>query len=104
MAHPLNWAIEMAMRQADRNGEFQNLPGAGKPLENLHGPKDAVINRILKENGAKPAPVLLMQEIAREQATLKSLEDAAERKAQMKKISDLQMKLAIEIEAYTKYS
>ncbi|WP_165069163.1 DnaJ family domain-containing protein [Marisediminicola senii] len=32
--------VEMAIRQAIRAGEFDNLPGAGKPLENLQRPHD----------------------------------------------------------------
>ncbi len=103
MTHPLNPAIEMALQQADRNDEFKDLPGAGKPLKHLHQSKDAVLSHLMKEHQAKPQAVVLKQQISEETAKLKTLTDAAERKAQMKVLSDLQLKLALEVEALTKY-
>lgn len=103
MTHPLNPAIEMALQQADRNDEFKGLPGAGKPLKHLHHPKDAVLSHLMKEHQAKPQAVVLKQQISEEMAKLKTLTDAAERRAQMKILSDLQLKLALEVEALTKY-
>ena len=103
MAHPLNPAIEMALQQANRNDEFKDLPGAGKPLTHLHQPKDAVLSHLMKEHQAKPKAVLLKQQISDGMTKLKTLTDETERKAQMRVLSDLQLKLALEIEAFNKY-
>ena len=37
-----NWQswIDLQIAGAQRNGEFDNLAGAGKPLQNLDGPRD----------------------------------------------------------------
>ena len=103
MAHPLNPAIEMALQQAQETDAFKDLPGAGKPLTHLHQPKDAVLSHLMKEQHAKPQAVVLKQQISEEATKLKTLTDDAERKAQMKILSELQLKLALEMEALTKY-
>lgn len=103
MSHPLNAAIEMALNAAERADEFKNLPGAGKPLEFLAPPKDAVIDRLMKENQAKPLAVVLKNKIAELQKALKTAPDDPARKALMKEIADQQLRLDIELEALRKY-
>ncbi len=103
MSHPLNPAIEMAIKAAERSDEFENLPGAGKPLEFLSRPKDAVIDRIMKENQAVPVAVMLKCKLADLRAALKVETDAAARKGLMKQIADQQLRLDLEIEAMGKY-
>jgi len=39
-AQTMSAIVETAIQQAIRRGEFDNLPGAGKPLENLGNPND----------------------------------------------------------------
>lgn len=104
MTHPLNSLIDQIMARAERNGDLDNLPGAGKPLQKLHQPKDAVIDKLLKENRAKPAAVVLKQKISASRDRLSRLTGEDERKAEMKVLSDLQMRLAIEMEALRKFS
>ncbi|SNS98103.1 DnaJ family domain-containing protein [Antarctobacter heliothermus] len=103
MSHPLNAAIEMAMNAAERADEFKNLPGAGKPLGFLATPKDAVIDRLMKENQAKPLAVLLKNKIAELQKALKSAPNEDARRAVMKEIADQQLRLDLELEALRKY-
>jgi hypothetical protein len=103
MSHPLNPAIEMAIKAADRSGEFKDLPGAGKPLEFLSKPKDAVIDRLLKENQAKPLAVLLKNKITELRQALKAETDDAARKALMKETADQQLRFDLELEALRKY-
>ncbi|QDY71453.1 DnaJ family domain-containing protein [Qingshengfaniella alkalisoli] len=50
MSHPLNSVIDEAMRKAEAEGAFDNLPGAGQPLRNLHDPKDALLDRAMTES------------------------------------------------------
>lgn len=104
MSHPLNAAIEMAMKAADKSDESKDLPGAGKPLAFLSRPKDAVIDRLMKENQAKPLAVLLKNKITELRHALKAETDEAARKTLMKEIADQQLRLDLELEALRKYS
>ncbi|MFX0544773.1 DnaJ family domain-containing protein [Roseovarius sp. S1116L3] len=103
MSHPLNSAIEMAIKAADRSDEFKNLPGAGKPLEFLSNPKDAVIDRLMNENQAKPLAVHLKSKVTELRQALRSETDEAVRKSLMKEIADQQLRLDLELEALRKY-
>ncbi len=103
MTHPLNPAIEMAIKAAERAEEFKDLPGAGKPLEFLSRPKDAVIDRIMKENQAVPVAVLLKRGLEELRTALKAETDATARKVLMQQIADKQLRLDLEIEAMGKY-
>ena len=103
MSHPMNPAIEMAIAAADRSGEFENLPGAGKPLKFLTEPTDAVVDRLMKENRAKPLAVELKSRIAKLRESLKAETDEAARRLLMKEIADQQLRLDLEVEAMRKY-
>lgn len=103
MGHPLSSAIEMAMKAAEKSGEFKNLPGAGKPLEFLSKPKDAVIDRLMKESQAKPLAVQLKSNISALYQSLKYETDEATRKSLMKEIADQQLRLDLELEAFRRY-
>ncbi|MCI2393141.1 DnaJ family domain-containing protein [Aliiroseovarius sediminis] len=103
MSHPLNSAIEMAIKAADRSDEFQNLPGAGKSLEFLSNPKDAVIDRLMKENRVKPLAVHLKNKVTKLRQALQAETDEAVRKSLMKEIADQQLRLDLELEALRKY-
>lgn len=103
MPHPLNSAIEMAIQAADRSDEFKNLSGAGKPLAFLSNPKDAVIDRLMKENQTKPLAVQLKIRVTELRQALKAETDEAARKSLMKEIADQQLRLDLELEAMRKY-
>lgn len=103
MSHPLSSIIDRALRRAEQEGAFEGLAGAGKPIPDLAEPKDAVLGRMLKEAHALPPAVLLQRQIAESWKRLKGITGEAERKAEMRKLADLQTRLAIEQEAYRKY-
>lgn len=103
MSHPMNPAIEMAMKAAEDADEFKDLPGAGRPLEFLSNPRDAVIDRLLKENQAKPLAVQLKNKIAKLRETLRTEHDVGARKLLMKEIADQQLRLDLELEAMRKF-
>ncbi len=72
MSHPFNetW-IDKQIREAQECGEFDNLPGAGKPLTNLGDPNDPdwwIRDFVRRENldmtGALPGPLALRKEAA----------------------------------------
>jgi hypothetical protein len=72
MSHPHreSW-VDRQIREAQERGEFDNLPGAGKPLGDLGDPNDSdwwVRNYIKREkldiSGALPTPLALRKEAA----------------------------------------
>lgn len=63
--------VDRAIREAMERGEFDNLPGAGKPLENLGDPNDALWwvrglaeREQLDFTGALPPAIALRKEAA----------------------------------------
>ncbi|SHJ20783.1 protein of unknown function [Shimia gijangensis] len=104
MTHPFNSIIDMFLSRAEKNGDFSDLPGMGKPLANVNVPKDAVVTRLMTEAKIKPPAVALKQQIIVAQARLKGVSDPEERKAEMRLLSDLQMRLSMELEAYRRYA
>jgi hypothetical protein len=103
MDHPLSGLIDQIDQNAERRGDFDNLPGAGKPLPHLDDPQNAVLNRMMKEADAKSPVVVLRRQIIASQDRLKALTDEVARKAEMLVLSELHTKLAIEMEAFRKY-
>jgi hypothetical protein len=103
MHHPLSGLIDQIVQNAEKRGEFADLPGAGKPLTGLDEPQNAVLSRIMREADAKSPVVILRQQILASQERLKSLTDEADRKDEMLVLSELHTKLAIEMEAFRKY-
>ncbi len=103
MHHPLSSLIDQIVQNAERRGDFDDLPGAGKPLPHLDDPQNAVLNRMMKEADAKSPVMVLRQQILASHARLKELTDETERKAEMRHQAELQTKLAIEMEAFRKY-
>ena len=75
MHHPLSSLIDQIVQNAERRGDFDNLPGAGKPLVHPENPTDAVLHRIMAEADAKSPVVILRQQILSAQAHLKTLTD-----------------------------
>lgn len=103
MDHPLETLIDRIVANSARRGELDNLPGAGKPLTDAHLGKDAVLNRLMTENQAKPQAVVLNEQIHKSRARLQILTAPDERKAEMKVLADLRMRYALELEATRKY-
>lgn len=103
MAHPLDSLIDQIVQKAERDGHFKDLPGAGKPLEKVENPQDAVLARIMKEADATAPVVVLRKQILLAQERLANITDDTERHAQMLYISELQTKLGIEMDAFRKY-
>ncbi len=103
MDHPLIDLIGQAIAKAEKEGAFDNLPGAGKPIPDLHAPGDAVLDRLMRESGAKPQAVTLQARIAESRARLAKLTGEDARKEEMRVLADLEMRLSIEMEAMRRY-
>ncbi|MCO6383602.1 DUF1992 domain-containing protein [Oceanicola sp. 502str15] len=87
MDHPLIDLITAKIRAAEAEGQFDNLPGAGKPLPRCDDPENAVMHRILKENGAVPEFVTLSRELARLREELRDTGDRTRRAEIIKDMS-----------------
>ncbi len=103
MSHPLQSLIDQIVQNAEKRGDFDDLPGAGKPLAHLDDPQNAVLNRMMQEAEAKSPVVVLRRQIIAAQEKLKALTDPTDRKAEQLRLSELHTKLAIEMEAFRKY-
>lgn len=89
--------IEARIRKAQENGEFDNLPGAGKPLvlEDDQGvPEDLRLAfKILKNADCLPPEIELKREIHRTEELLAGMTETAERYRLLKKLNFLILKL-----------
>ncbi|MGP6087127.1 J-domain-containing protein [Antarctobacter jejuensis] len=88
MDHPLIDLINSRIQAAERDGAFDNLEGAGRPLPRCDDPENAVMSRILRDNGAVPEAVALTNELAR---LRQELRDTADRSARVGLIRDIAM-------------
>lgn len=88
---------EEQIRAAMERGEFENIPGKGKPLvleDDRHIPQDLrLAHKILKNSDCLPPEVELRKEIRTTEALLAGIEDTQEKYKQIKKLNFLIMKL-----------
>jgi hypothetical protein len=93
----LDKIAEEKIRKAIENGEFDNLPGKGKPLDledDSHLPQDIRLSyKILKNAGCLPPELELRKEIVTMEELLAGMEDTQEKYRQMKKLNLLVLKL-----------
>ena len=73
---------EQRILEALRNGDFDHLPGAGRPLvfedETFVSPEQRMANHILRNAGFAPPEIGLRREIARLRAEIAGLEEGSE--------------------------
>lgn len=93
----LDAVAEERIQEAIRRGDFDALPGAGKPLALDEDPlvpaEVRAAHRILKNAGLVPVEVLERREIAELEAGLASLPDAGERSRALARLALLRMRL-----------
>lgn len=89
--------IEERILQAQKRGEFENLPGAGKPLEiedDRHIPEDLrLAYKILKNAGCVPPEIELKKEIHETRDLLAAMEDTALKYRTLRRLNYLILKL-----------
>ena len=95
MDHPLIELINAKVKEAEAEGAFDQLSGAGKPLPQVDDPQNAYINRVMRENGAVPEFVKLSQQMALLREALRESADRTERQRLMAEIAALEPRLAI---------
>ena len=104
---PFSRIAENRIREAMEQGRFENLPGAGQPLnlEDYFGtPADLrMAYSVLKSANCAPVEVQLLSEIARLERTLAQSEDATTRKSLQRALQDRQTQLAVMLEQRSRH-
>lgn len=95
MDHPLIDLINARIEAAEKDGAFENLEGAGKPLPKCDNPENAVMNRILKDNGAVPEVVSLSRQLADLREELRDTGDRTKRRDIIKDMSMIEARIEI---------
>ena len=93
----LHRLAEERIRDAIQRGEFDNLPGRGKPLnleDDRHIPDDLrLAYKVLKNAGCLPPELDLKKEISKAEELLSSMEDEGQKYRQLQRLNFLIMKL-----------
>lgn len=92
-------AIEQRIREAIERGEFDDLPGSGKPLDltaYFNTPEDLrMAYSLLRSNNFVPEEVDLMNEIAELKETLAAATGDAERDELSRRMNDRKLALSV---------
>ena len=99
---PFSRIAETRIREAIAQGEFDNLPGSGKPLsleEYFSTPEDLrMAFSILKNANCTPAEVELLNEVSRLQRAVAETSDAETKQELHRTLIQRQTQLAIALE------
>ncbi len=89
--------VEERIRQSQKNGDFENLPGTGEPLlleDNRHIPEDLrLAYKILKNADCIPPELAIKKEIVCTETLLEQMPDDQLKYKTLKKLNYLIMKL-----------
>lgn len=95
--------LDIAFRQALENGDLDDLPGAGKPLDPASLNTDPFAHVYREAEVMTPFGALQRQiDVARTRLTAEA--DSARRRAIQAEISALETRKAIEMETFRRYS
>jgi hypothetical protein len=99
---PFSRIAEHRIREAIEQGRFENLPGAGHPLnleEYFSAPEDLqMAYSILKSANCVPAEVELLNEVSRLERAIAETADATARQSLRRMLRDRQTELAVVLE------
>ena len=102
----LDKIVEEAIRKAQERGEFDNLPGKGKPIdlsEYFETPEEVrVAQSVLKNAGMSSPEVELLKEIARLREVLAGTKDEKKQKELQKQIQEKQIEFSLRLEKMKK--
>jgi hypothetical protein len=102
----MKWStlVESQIHKAQAEGQLDDLRGAGKPLpKNQGGDVVSAGLGIMAEAGVLPNEIVRKKAVQAQQELLQVTTDPIAKKAEMRKLADLQMRLAIEQEARRKF-
>ena len=99
---PFSRIAENRIKEAIEQGQFENLPGAGQPLnleEYFSTPEDLrMAYSILRSANCVPAEVELLNEISRLNRSIAQIEDTTTQKQLQRALTDRQTQLAVMFE------
>ena len=99
---PFSRIAENRIREAMAQGQFENLPGAGQPLnleEYFSTTEDLrMAYSILKSANCVPAGVELLNEVSRLERAIAETADATARQSLQRALTDRQTQLAVMLE------
>jgi len=99
-------AIEEIIKKAQERGEFDNLPGKGKPIdltEYFETPEDVrVAQSVLKNAGMAPREVDLLKEIAALRELLSRVVEEKKKQDIQKQIQEKQIEFSLMLERQKK--
>ncbi len=102
----LDKIVEEAIRKAQERGEFDNLPGKGKPIdlsEYFETPEEVrVAQSVLKNAGMSSPEVELLKEIARLREVLAGTKEENKQKELQKQIQEKQIEFSLRLEKMKK--
>lgn len=94
--------VEELIKEAQERGDFDNLPGKGKPIDlsaYFDTPEDVrVAQSVLKNAGFASREMELLNEIVRLKQTLASLDDEKQKKEIQKQIQEKQIEFNLTME------
>lgn len=102
MDHPLEALINARIKAAQEDGDFDNLPGAGKPLPRIEDPEGTVFNRMLRDAGAVPEFVALARELAHLRQELQETGDRTRRRDILREMSMMEVRIDMARKAHLK--
>jgi hypothetical protein len=102
MVHPLEDMIDARIRAAQQDGVFDDLAGQCKPLPPHDDPENALLNRLMRENGAVPEFVSLSRELECLRSELAEVTDRTKRADILKNMSLMDAKIDLARRAYRK--
>jgi hypothetical protein len=93
---------EQRIREAMEQGHFENLPGAGRPLnleDYFSTPEDLrMAYSILRNANCAPAEVQLLKEVSRLERAVAETTDAATKESLQRTLADRRTELAVVLE------
>jgi hypothetical protein len=99
---PFSRIVENRVREAMAQGQFENLPGAGQPLnleEYFSTPEDLrMAYSILRSANCVPAEVELLNDISRLERAVAETSDATARQSLQRALTNCQTQLAVALE------
>ncbi|MEP2718177.1 DUF1992 domain-containing protein [Pseudophaeobacter sp.] len=102
MDHPLEALINARIAAAQDEGDFDNLPGAGKPLAQIEDPEGTVFHRMLRDAGAVPEFVALARELAHLRQELQETGDRSRRQEILKAMSMMEVRIEMARQSHKK--
>ncbi|MEI4485875.1 DUF1992 domain-containing protein [Frigidibacter sp. MR17.14] len=101
MDHPLIDLINARIAEAEANGAFDNLAGAGKPLPEVEDPENALLHRLVREAGGEPEFVTLSKTLARLRESLRDETDRTKRGEILREMSMMEVRLDLAKQAFS---